>query len=64
MPWEIPVPLTKLRVSVPSVLPVVTGITHLLPPSPVKGVPTLDPADADPEREKLLALSPLTKPEK
>jgi len=44
---------------VPSVLPVVTGIFHVVPPSLVVGVPIAAPVAATPLSEKLPATTPL-----
>ena len=58
-PGVVPVALARLSVSVPSVLPVVTGTFQVRPPLLVVGVPTLAPVAAAPLREKLLALTPV-----
>lgn len=58
-PSVVPTALANLRLSVPSVLPVVTGTFQVTPPSLVLGVPTAAPAAAAPLRLKLEAVTPV-----
>jgi hypothetical protein len=57
---DCPVVLARLRVSVPDEGPVVTGVFQVTPPFKVVGVPIEAPVAAVPEREKLLAVTPVT----